>query len=82
VSVDPAFQRQGIGSMLLQFVCSEADQSSRDAFVLSSPAGVQLYAKFGFKAVGLVETHQGNFTSMLRRAVMPVTVSNGQIKAG
>ena len=57
MSVDPVYQYQGIGSMLLQFVCNEADQNKGDAFVLSSPAGVWLYTKLGFKAVGIVETY-------------------------
>ena len=52
--------------MLLRFVCDKADQNNYDAFVLSSPAGVRLYTKFGFKVVGSVETHQGQFISMLR----------------
>jgi predicted N-acetyltransferase YhbS len=70
MSVDPTYQRLGIGSMLLQFVCNEVDQNSYDAFVIASPAGVRLYTKFGFKAVGAVETHQGKFTSMLRKAII------------
>jgi hypothetical protein len=68
MSVDPDYQRQGVGSMLMQLVCDEADRNHLDTFVLSSPAGVRLYAKFGFKEVGAVETTQGTFTSMLRKA--------------
>ncbi|EEH09822.1 conserved hypothetical protein [Histoplasma capsulatum G186AR] len=66
MAVDPNHQCQGVGSMLMQSFCGYVDENALDAFVLSSPAGIPLYSKFGFKAVGVVETKQGNFTSMLR----------------
>lgn len=66
MAVDPSYQRQGIGSMLMDWFCHSVDEKKLLAFVMSSPAGVRLYYKFGFKAVGVVETEHGNFTSMLR----------------
>ncbi|KMP02466.1 hypothetical protein CIHG_06476 [Coccidioides immitis H538.4] len=66
MAVDPNHQRQGIGSMLMKIFCDYVDKNALGAFVLSSPAGIPLYSKFGFKAAGVVETKQGNFTSMLR----------------
>ncbi|KAG5300626.1 NAT_SF acetyltransferase domain-containing protein [Histoplasma ohiense] len=66
MAVDPNHQCQGVGSMLMQSFCGYVDENALDAFVLSSPAGNPLYSKFGFKAVGVVKTKQGNFTSMLR----------------
>ena len=66
LAVDPDYQRRGVGSMLVQMFCHYVDENALDAFVLSSPAGVRLYSKFGFRAVGVVETEQGTFTSMLR----------------
>ena len=66
MAVDPAQQREGVGSMLMEMFCREVDKNQLDAFVLSSPAGVRLYTKFGFRAVGAVETERGRFTSMLR----------------
>ncbi|KAJ5549315.1 acyl-CoA N-acyltransferase [Penicillium frequentans] len=68
LSVDPRYQRQGIGSMLLGWGCEEADAHERDSFLMASPAGINLYTKFGFKAVGDVHTSTGTFTSMLREA--------------
>jgi predicted acetyltransferase len=68
MSVNPDYQRQGVDSMLMQLVCDEADRNDLDAFVISSPAGVRLYAKFGFKEAGAVETIHGKCTSMLRKA--------------
>ncbi|KAJ5677528.1 uncharacterized protein N7477_003161 [Penicillium maclennaniae] len=66
MAVDPDHQRQGVGSTLLKMFCDFVDTNALDVFVLSSPAGIQLYSKFGFKAVGVVETTKGSFTSMLR----------------
>lgn len=66
MAVDPNRQRQGVGSTLMEIFCHEVDENALNTFVLSSPAGVRLYSKLGFKAVGVVETKQGNFTSMLR----------------
>ena len=68
MAVDPNHQRQGVGSMLMKIFCDYVDGNALDAFVLSSPAGIRLYSKFGFRAVGVLETKHGNFTSMLRTA--------------
>jgi ribosomal protein S18 acetylase RimI-like enzyme len=68
ISVDPAYQRQGIGSMLLQWGCEEADGHGRDSFLIASPAGIQLYTNFGFKVVREIHTMWGTFTSMFREA--------------
>ncbi|KAL5040773.1 hypothetical protein BDW71DRAFT_193128 [Aspergillus fruticulosus] len=70
MAVDPNHQRQGVGSTLMKIFCDYIDDNALDAFVLSSPAGIRLYYRFGFKAVGIVETKQGNFTSMLRTSVL------------
>jgi hypothetical protein len=50
----------------MKLFCEYVDENALDAFVLSSPAGIRLYSRFGFKAVGIIETKEGNFTSMLR----------------
>lgn len=68
LSVDPRYQRQGIGSMLLKWGCEEADAHGRGSFLMASPAGMALYTKFGFKAVGDVHTSTGTFTSVFREA--------------
>ncbi|KAJ0417610.1 hypothetical protein BJY00DRAFT_325445 [Aspergillus carlsbadensis] len=66
MAVDPNHQRQGVGSTLMKIFCDYVDNNALDAFVLSSPAGIRLYSRFGFEAFGIVETEQGDFTSMLR----------------
>jgi hypothetical protein len=50
----------------MKMFCDYVDDNALGAFVLSSPAGIGLYSSFGFKAVRIVETNQGSFTSMLR----------------
>lgn len=79
LAVDPDYQRRGVGSMLIKMFCYYVDENALDAFVLSSPAGVRLYSKFCFRAVGVVETEQGTFTSMLRtinsRPLLPCVMS-------
>lgn len=66
MAIDPNHQRQGVRSMLMKIFCDYIDENALDAFVLSSPANIRLYSKFGFRAVGIVETKHGNFTSILR----------------
>ncbi|KAI8676166.1 N-acetyltransferase domain-containing protein [Fusarium sp. Ph1] len=77
MSVHPDHQRQGLGSKILEQVCSEIDRLGWPAFVMASPAGVRLYAKFGFDVVGRMETSEGAFTSMLRQSRHSVSGSDG-----
>lgn len=66
MAVDPKYQRQGIGSRLMERMCEEIDRHGRYTYVLASPEGVRLYSKFGFVAVGEAKTDKGVITSMLR----------------
>ena len=66
MAVNPSYQRQGIGSMMMRRICEETDRYGRCAYVLAAPEGVRLYEKFGFKVVGRVQTPRGTITSMLR----------------
>ncbi|KAF2257934.1 hypothetical protein CC78DRAFT_480679 [Lojkania enalia] len=68
VSVRPDYQKEGIGSTMMEYICKEADQLYGHLYVLASPAGVNLYSKFGFKTVGQINTKKGVITSMLRKA--------------
>jgi predicted N-acetyltransferase YhbS len=69
MSIRPEYQRRGLGSILMQHVCEDMDRHNRYGYVLASPAGVRLYSKFGFEAVGQVDTPYGPITSMLRGRV-------------
>jgi ribosomal protein S18 acetylase RimI-like enzyme len=68
--VKPNYQRQGVGSQLVEMFCHDVEEDECDAYVLTPPAGIRLYENFGFMAVGVVETQQGTFTSMLRKSKM------------
>lgn len=68
ISVNPLYQRKGVGSLLMQWGCDEIDRNSLESYILASPVGVQLYRRFGFKRVGEVCMHGAKFTSMLRKA--------------
>jgi hypothetical protein len=51
----------------MRHICEGIDHHGRYGYVLASPAGVRLYARFGFKPVGQVDTPYGPITSMLRQ---------------
>ncbi|TRX97631.1 hypothetical protein FHL15_001386 [Xylaria flabelliformis] len=63
MAVHPKYQRQGIGSMMMQRICKETDQQGQCAYVLAAPEGVPLYSKFGFKISS--EASRGGFTGLL-----------------
>ncbi|KAJ3561217.1 hypothetical protein NPX13_g9035 [Xylaria arbuscula] len=67
MAVHPRYQRRGIGSSMMEYICKETDQHQRCAYVLAAPEGVPLYLKFGFEIVGHVETPaHGTITGMFR----------------
>lgn len=69
MAIHTDFQRQGIGSMMLERLCDETDRCrGRSAYVLAAPEGVPLYSRFGFETVGQVDTPHGSIVSMLRPA--------------
>jgi predicted N-acetyltransferase YhbS len=68
VSVHLDYQKQGVGSMMMEHICKEADELRGHLYVLASPAGVKLYSKFNFETVGKINTAKGVITSMLRKA--------------
>ncbi|KAL3423245.1 acetyltransferase [Phlyctema vagabunda] len=78
ISVASGYQRQGVGSMLLQWGYDQADANGWDAFFMASPDGVSLYEEFHFEAVGLVWTVYGTFTSMFRKSRSCIEKHAGQ----
>lgn len=68
ISVNPTYQHRGIGSLLMQWACKEADQTHRDGFVMAFPAAFRLYTKFGFEKMGEVKIENDVFQSMFRKA--------------
>lgn len=43
-------QRRGVGKMLLQYGADVIDETGTEAYVDASPAGMGLYAKYGFES--------------------------------
>lgn len=68
MSVHPDYQKQGVGSIMMERICKEADQHYRHLYVMASPAGVHLYSKFGFETVSQIKTEKGVMTSLLRKS--------------
>ncbi|KAE9365665.1 hypothetical protein N431DRAFT_353757 [Stipitochalara longipes BDJ] len=50
----PAYQGRGLGGMLLRWGLERANHLGKRIFLLSSPEGKYLYAKYGFETVGTV----------------------------
>ncbi|KAJ6788648.1 hypothetical protein PWT90_06956 [Aphanocladium album] len=53
---DPAYQRRGAGSMLLQHFADEADKHGLESYLESSDEGRPLYEKFGYETVDVLVT--------------------------
>lgn len=49
--VDPAHQRRGLGSRLVEWGLARADELGVEAFLTASPFGKPLYEKQGFQVV-------------------------------
>lgn len=52
--VDPAFQRQGVGTELMSFVLNELPRPIKLAVFTNNQAAKKLYKKFGFKVIDTV----------------------------
>ncbi|MGH3864005.1 ribosomal protein S18-alanine N-acetyltransferase [Actinokineospora sp.] len=56
LGVDPAFQRQGIGELLLRALLARADEESAAVFLevrTDNKSAIALYGKHGFTTIGL-----------------------------
>ncbi|KAJ3474130.1 hypothetical protein NLG97_g9976 [Lecanicillium saksenae] len=53
---DPAHQRRGAGSMLLQHFADEADKRGLESYLEASDEGRPLYEKFGYETVEVMVT--------------------------
>ena len=61
LTVKPAFQRQGVASLLVKSGCEIADAYHLKAYVIASPAGLKVYEGQGFKVVETVSTDYSQF---------------------
>lgn len=51
LAVSPAYQRQGLGAMLLEEGLAVADRDNAKTYLESSEAGQNLYRKHGWKQI-------------------------------
>lgn len=51
IQVDPAYQRQGLGSMLMKNVLELADAEGRKVHLEATPEGYALYRQLGFRDI-------------------------------
>lgn len=61
LNVKPAFQRQGVASLLVKAGCEIVDAYHLKAYVCASPAGLKVYERQGFKVVETVSTDYSQF---------------------
>ncbi|KAJ8065073.1 hypothetical protein OCU04_005786 [Sclerotinia nivalis] len=55
LAVNPKFHRRGIGGMMLKYGIDLAQEEQVPIVLEASPAGTQLYTKFGFQEIGKTE---------------------------
>ncbi|KAL2127087.1 hypothetical protein VTI74DRAFT_11366 [Chaetomium olivicolor] len=52
LAIDPAYQRRGIGKMLMRHGLDLVAQAGKDAFLVATPEGRGLYQSVGFRHIG------------------------------
>ncbi len=57
----PAYQRRGLGSMLLKHVLQMADKEGKVAYIEATDAGYPLYLRLGWKQIDIVELDLSNY---------------------
>lgn len=53
LTIDPPYQRKGLGTLLVKWGTKKADQDGVDAWLESSPMGKGAYLKAGFRVLGM-----------------------------
>ncbi|KAK5676147.1 hypothetical protein LTS10_011439 [Elasticomyces elasticus] len=59
--VHPDFHRRGVGAKLLSWGCEQADKHGVTACLESTPAGLELYKRFGFHEVRILKADMHQF---------------------
>lgn len=67
LATHPAYHGQGVGTQLLKWGLSRADQERIETFLCASPQGRRLYEKYGFSRVALEELRPGYLQASMVR---------------
>jgi GNAT superfamily N-acetyltransferase len=81
LAVLPEYQRIGVGGKLLEWGLQEADREGVECWIDSSPFGLGLYKKFGWKEVGYLDVDLGRWggeEGKVRRTVDMVRQPHGK----
>lgn len=79
IMVLPEYQRRGIAGKLMKVVTDEADRQKIVCWLFARPAGMKLYEKVGYKAVGMTSMDEPEFgfecspTKAMMRLPQPVS---------
>ena len=58
---DPLFHGRGAGTKLVSWGCEQADKLAVPMCMTSTPAGLKLYERFGFRIVTVMRTDMKQF---------------------
>jgi len=61
IAISPDYQRRGIGSKLVSYGVTKADEAGIPIFLTASPLGAKLYPKFGFLELERLEVNVEEF---------------------
>ena len=59
--VDPAYQRRGLGTMLLGKGLAEADKARAKTFIEATVPGLPMYLRHGFEEVDAIKIDMGRY---------------------
>ncbi|KAL9134539.1 MAG: hypothetical protein Q9175_004275 [Cornicularia normoerica] len=71
LAVDPAYQRRGLGSMLIRPGLEDADKAGAQTYIEASPDGMPLYLKHGWEPVDKMVIDMGKHGAGSGVEVMP-----------
>ena len=72
LAVDPAYQRRGLGSMLIRQGLDDADKIGAQTYIEASPDGLPLYLKHGWEPVGELAINMGKHGAGSGVEIMPL----------